>query len=96
MTEFERLDGEFIVIKSRLPLTHESLERIHGYIEARLSASLPIVLDEGLDLEVRRLQPTVLKSVHDARVKDLLDANNRYQERYRSAEAKLRELGVAP
>lgn len=89
-------NDSIVVVTSEFHLTPEQHQRITQIVAKQLAAGGPIVLDKGLDLQIRRTQPTILKSEHYARVNELLQTTNRYQERYRSAEAKLRELGVTP
>ncbi|MCW5720752.1 MAG: hypothetical protein KIS86_06380 [Devosia sp.] len=89
-------EGDVVLITAPYPLSREHYALLHEYAERRLAAGKPIILEEGFDLQVRHVPPTILKSEHYARVDELLATTNRYQERYRKAEAKLRELGVTP
>lgn len=90
-----KVDGEVVIITSEYHLTADHHEQIAKFVSKSIAEGRPVVLDKGLDLQVRRVLPTILKSEHYARVNELLETTNRYQARYRAAEAKLRELGLA-
>lgn len=94
MTETDISDGDFVLITTP-HITAEQSAFLHKYVARQLAAGEPVVLEKGFDLQVRRLQPTVLSSEHYARVNELLSTINAHQERYRKAEMKLREMGAA-
>lgn len=91
MTDTEIPDGDFVLITTPAIALEQRLA-IGGYVEQQLAAGKPIILEHGFNLEVRRLPPTVPASEHYARVNELLEANNAYQERYRTAERRLRAV----
>lgn len=83
-------EGDVVLITAPYPLSREHSAFLHEYAERRLAAGKPIILEEGFDLQVRHVPPTILKSEHYGRVNELLATTNAYQERYRKAEANLK------
>jgi hypothetical protein len=94
MIESETSDGGILYIPHAA--RHDTVRFVRSHVEQVLEKGGTMVLPKGFEFRAREAPPTILKSEHYARVNELLATTNAYQERYRKAEAKLRDLGVTP